>query len=453
MQSRRDHVHAYRFSTHRLSSALATGEPGTGEAPLRRADLGAAAGLAAGLLLVGGFALYGLISPGGNTAWRKPGTIIVEKETGNRYLLIGGVLRPTANLASAHLGAGPGAKVRLVSRNSLDGVPHGAPVGTPDAPDTLPQPSALLTGPWNLCLTPAAEDTVQADLAPRPGSPLDDGHRVLLTGPDGTPYVLWNSVKYPVAGRAALVALGLGNQSPVKAPAGWLAALPTGTPLAAAEIPGNGRPGPPVAGRPAEVGRLYRTGPADGRQHFVLRPDGLAPVSRTEFALLQADPGRPEATDLGTAEIAAAPSSADTGLLDRIPDLAAAPVWQGDRGRLCVRQRATGSSTATTVVLRDTADTSGRAALVPPGHGVYATELQPPGGDRRPRRYLITDQGRKYPLADDTAAGALGYGRATAQPVPPAVLDALPTGPVLAAAAGSPASTAVLSAPAGTGGQ
>ncbi|MFH8386872.1 type VII secretion protein EccB [Kitasatospora sp. NPDC018058] len=435
MQSRRDHVHAYRFSTNRLVAALATGDPGAGETPLHRADLGAAAGAAAGLLLVGGFALYGVISPGGDTAWRKPGTVIVEKETGNRYLLIGGVLRPTRNLASALLGAGQGATVRLVSRNSLAGVPTGAPVGTPDAPDALPRPSDLLSGPWQLCPAGGPGDAVQTDLAPGPATPLSDDRRALLSGPDDAAYVLWQGVKHPVGGRATLVALGLGDQSPLRVPAAWLAALPTGTALAAPDIPGRGQPGPAVAGRPAEVGRLFTAGPPDTGQHFVLRPDGLAPVSRTEFALLQAEPGTPAAAEIGTGDVTAAPSSADTSLLDRIPDLLTAPTWHGDRERLCVRQRATGTAVTTDVVLRDAPARSGATVLVPPGRGVLAAELQPRPGERRSRRYLITDQGLKYPLADDNAAGALGYGRVSAQTLPATVLDAVPAGPALAVAA------------------
>jgi len=48
------------------------------------------------VLLCGGFAVYGLINPGGATEWKQPGSIIVEKETGNRYLYLGGVVSLTS---------------------------------------------------------------------------------------------------------------------------------------------------------------------------------------------------------------------------------------------------------------------------------------------------------------------------------------------------------------------
>src|SRR5204862_174540 len=80
------------------------------------------------------FGMLGVVSPGGSTAWREPGAIIVEKETGSRFLLVDGVLRPVLNLASARLLAGAEAPVRSVSGKSLAGVPHGAAVGIPGAP-------------------------------------------------------------------------------------------------------------------------------------------------------------------------------------------------------------------------------------------------------------------------------------------------------------------------------
>ncbi|MEE4418872.1 type VII secretion protein EccB [Streptomyces bugieae] len=433
MQSRRDHVQAYRFSIGRLISAVVTGDPGNGESPTRRADLGAMIGLAVTALLIGGAAVYGLISPGANKSWRKPGSLIVEKETGTRYLFLDGVLRPTRNYASALLATGANPTVHSVPRDALRDVRRGAPIGIPDAPDSVPAPSELLHGAWNLCLGGRDEEAQQIDLAPGPDTALGGDRRILLADPDGAKYVLWKDTKYPVGDFSALVALGLGDREPMKAPAAWLAALPTGTALAPADIPRAGKPGPRVGGRPAKVGQLFRTGQAGASQNLVLRSDGLAPLTRTEAALLQARPGHPAPVEVTTADVAAARGSHDRTLLSRIPDLLSVAEWRGDRDRLCVRQKAAGTKVEATVVVRDGAVSPGAGVRVPPGRGMLVAELAPRPGEQMPRRYLITDQGRKYPLSDDATANALGYGRVAPLPVPRKVLDAVPSGPALVA--------------------
>ncbi|WP_077193682.1 type VII secretion protein EccB [Streptomyces lydicus] len=434
MQSRRDHVQAYRFSIGRLISAVVTGDPGNGESPTRRADLGAVIGLAVAALLIGGAAVYGLISPGADKSWRKPGSLIVEKETGTRYLFLDGVLRPTRNYASALLVAGANPTVRSISRDALREVRRGAPIGIPDAPDSVPAPAELLHGAWNVCLDGRDKEAVQIDFAPGPDTELGDDRRILLADPDGAKYVLWKDSKYPVRDFSALVALGLGDHEPMEAPTAWLSDLPTGTALAPADIPGAGKPGPRVGGRPAKVGQLFRTGQAGASQYLVLRSDGLAPLTRTEAALLQARPGHPAPVEVATADVAAARGSDDRTLLGRLPDLLSVAEWRGDRDRLCVRQRASGTKVKATVVVRDGAVSSGAGVRVPPGRGMYAAELAPRKGEQAPRRYLITDQRRKYPLTDDATAYALGYGRVAPLPVPRKVLDAVPSGPALAAA-------------------
>ena len=55
-----------------------------------------------------------------------------------------------------------------------------------------------------------------------------------------------------------------------------------------------------------------------------------------------------------------------------------------------------------------------------PAPGVYGAGL-----------YLVTDDGAKYPVAGEAAAGALGLPVSAAVPVPADLLALLPTGPVL----------------------
>jgi type VII secretion protein EccB len=433
MQSRRDHLHAYEFAIGRLASALVTGETGTGHAPMRRANLGSMLGVLVTVLLTIGFVVFGFLSPGGNTAWGRPGSIVVEKETGTRYLYLGGVLRPTANYASALLAVGDQATVRIVSRKSLSGVRHGAPIGIPGAPDVLPQEPALLTGAWSFCLHPGIPKDRVIDFSP-------DGHaeavppnrRISMIDPNGVNYVLWNGTKYPLGGHSALVALGMDSHNPIAAPSNWLDALPTGTKLAPAPIPKAGTPGHQVAGAPAKVGQLFQTTAAGIRHYYVLRADGIAPITATESALLAAGTGGHAPRRVASPDIAAVNASADRSLLNRIPDLLSDSDFTADGAALCLKQSLTDGTTHSTVV-RETGQAAapGTRIMVPAGRGLIAIPPKESPNDTTPQPYLISDRGVKYPLAADGAVKALGYANAVPRTLPKPLLDLLPSGPLL----------------------
>ncbi|MFB9840700.1 type VII secretion protein EccB, partial [Actinoallomurus acaciae] len=101
MHNRRDQVHAHGFMVGRLVSALLRAEPDMAVPPLRRSWSGLIIGAIVAALAVGGVAVLAVISPGGASAWRKPGTLILDKDTGTRFVLAGGRLRPVLNYASA----------------------------------------------------------------------------------------------------------------------------------------------------------------------------------------------------------------------------------------------------------------------------------------------------------------------------------------------------------------
>ncbi|MEU3862020.1 type VII secretion protein EccB [Streptomyces sp. NPDC028722] len=456
MQSRRDHVHAYQFATGRLAAALVTGEPATGEPPARRSVLGVILGVLLAVLACAGFAVYGLLKPGGNTAWAKPNAIVVEKETGTRFLYVDGVLHPVANYASALLGAaggGGGTSVHTVSRNSLAGVRRGAQIGIPAAPDSVPEATALLTGDWTRCLTPGRNKGETLDFAPgdRPAARAPvTGRRALLRAADGTQYLLWNGVRYRLGGRSTLIALQLDGLDPLPVPGDWLAALPAGPTVGAADVPGRGGRGPRVGDRPARIGDVFTSG-ADGKgaaQFYVLRSDGLAALTRTEFQLLATSKGAAEPREVTPRDIAAAGGSADRSLLHRLPDFLSGPVLRPGAAAVCLRQHVTGGTEVhTAVTLEERPAATAPPVDVPVGHGLLAQALPLPPRGVAPQVYLVTELGVKYPLADLDTASALGFGGGQARPVPRAVLDLLPTGPALSRAG---ALAAVTAHPSGT---
>ncbi|WP_405746012.1 type VII secretion protein EccB [Streptomyces sp. NBC_01525] len=434
MQTRRDQLQAYQFAMGRLATALVSGDPGMGESPTRRSALGTLFSAGIAVLLCAGFWVYGLVSPGGNTSWRQAGSIIVEEETGNRYLYLGGELRPVRNYASALLIAGNGATVQSVSRNSLAGVRHGAPVGIAEAPDSVPAASALLSGVWNRCLRPDVSGGQVLDFDPADrSSAIPDNRRVLLSAPGGTPYLLWHGTKYRVPSRAALIALGLDDQQPLAAPKNWLSAVPTGVTLAPADIPGLGKTAGKVAGHAVTVGQLFESIAGGVDHHYVMRSDGVAPISATESALLAAQPGAAVALRMDASDIAVTPVSSDRTMMKRLPDVLNVRTLDAAESVICLRQRTRGESLRNEVVVESGAAASGaRHVLIPPGGGVLAVEqAQSSPQSATQRMYLINEQGMAYPLANDQARQALGYGRASALPLPEAVLGLLRRGPVL----------------------
>lgn len=433
MQSRRDHVQAHQFATNRLTSALITGDPGRGQTPFRRASLGLIAGIVIAALLSGGSVIYGLIDPASAaTTWRQQGSVVVDEQTGTRFVYLDGMLHPTANYASAVLVAGATATVHAVPHSALAHVPVGDTIGITGAPEMLP--AAMLPGTWAVCLAPGSAHGAVLDLAPgRHATSPTAGRLMLVAGPTGEQYVLWNGRKYPVAERAVLVAFGLGNQAPLQAPAGWLADLATGPALASPPITKLGTPGFPVAGRPAWIGTVFDASAAGADQFYVLLSTGLAPLSRTEAALLEASGRVGPVQHVNPAVVAAAPASPDHSLLSGLPDMLAGTAYQPGGAALCIRQTAPGSRSGDTVIT-DSAAAAATGVIVPAGTGMI---VQPPSsnGFTAQPAYLVTDTGRKYALTDSNATAALGYSNVTPQVMPASILSLIPPGPALSVAA------------------
>lgn len=450
MQTQRDHVHAYRFLMGRMSSSLVLGDPASAEVPARRAVVGIIIGLVLALLIAIGFGVYGFLVPGGNTEWQVDGAIIVEEETGTRFINVGGVLHPTLNYASAKLLQGPDAssEVTSLSQASLTGAPRGVPVGIPDAPQVLPQPENLVGSHWLTCLPGSVGDTeadsteLSVNFDPAvPAEPLPPDRYVLVQSAEGSQYLLWGGAKYRVADPTVPVALGMATVQPVPAPQPWLDALPDGPALAPAAIDGAGTRGPAVGTGAHRVGQLFEQRAANGDvQLFVLRDDGLAPLSQTEFLLLDAAEGSREPIRIDAAAVASAPRSADRSLTRRLPELSAAR-WQ-DRGAnaICLRQVPAGERVASQVVFAgpDVAvgQGGGTGVHLRPGTGVVVAAVPVPHGRRMPDRYLITD-GEKYLLPDDDSMRALGYSGVPVRPMANDLLDTVPSGPALSRAAAS----------------
>ena len=448
MQTKKDHVHAYQTLVGRMSSALLLGDTNYSEAPARRALMGMVFGVVLALLIGVAFWVYGLINPGGNMAWKKPNAILVEKESGARFVYEQGQLVPVLNHASAMLLKGAGAKVESISRASLDALERGRPVGIPDAPDPVPPASSLMAGHWLLCLPRSGGLEVEGtglmsmNADPDvPSAPVAGNEYLWVASPEGQQYVVWANQKLRLTDPLVPLALGLGGGKPPVAPPAWLSSLPDGPEVGPAVIPQQGKKNVTVGGTPRPVGTVVRHVAGNGAENFsVLREDGLAPMSRTEAVLLQAKNGG-TAVEIGSEMLASAPHSGDDSLVKRVPDLLASkPVPAGERA-FCLRQQPVGVDVASQAVTVDRLDAgfgmNERIGVrARPGTGVLAASVPAPKGPgAKPDRYLITDRGLKYRLADDDSISALGFGGVAPVPVAAGVLAQIPNGPSLSRAA------------------
>jgi type VII secretion protein EccB len=434
MQTRKDHLHAYRFAVGRLATALVTGDATRSDAPMRRSSVGSFFSVGIALLLCVGFGVYGLIAPVPDQSWRASGSYIVEKETGNRYLYLGGVLRPIRNYSSLLLYT-RNPIAHTVSRADVNGIPRGSAIGIPGAPDEVPAAAQVLGGDWTRCLRPQLTDGQSVDFGPAGlTTPIPADSQALLAAPDGARYVLWRGVKYPVPAQSTLVALGLDGDRQIAAPADWLAQLPSGRPLTAVLPAGLGTSVGEVAGRPVTVGQLFTTTMAGERSYYVMTRDGVARTNATESTLLAAVDGIPEPRDVSASALAAVRVSADRDLAGALPDVSGAPGVSTDSQAVCLAQHSDASAALTTQVVleRGAAATGNRRILVPPGHGlVVRSREQVLNKDSQPQTYLVTDDGTAYELAGDDVTAALGLSGSVSV-LPSSVIALLPTGPVLA---------------------
>jgi type VII secretion protein EccB len=461
MHNRRDQVNAHGFMVGRLVSALLHAEPDTAVPPLRRSWSGLVIGSLVAVLAVAGFGVLGVVSPGGASTWRKPGTLVLDKQTGTRYVFAGGRLRPVLNYASARLLLGAKLTVASVASKSLKDVPRGGPVGIVGAPDALPGPKAQ-KAPWLACATttgsrPALSLSIGRAADERP---VSTRQAVLVRSSDGTTYLITGGHRLRVTAPWVTRALGFSDDTAVGVRDAWLDTMPAGPDLPPPVTPGIGGNAPVLDGHPAKVGQVFVSHGAGDPRYYLLAAGGLQPVTQTAAALILSDPrtakgypGTVAAVELGPAALAASKVLAAPSWTSALPAAPPTPDAVGAGRMPCVRSVPAGTlaetslvtvparpvTAANTVATSAGGTSSGTAAtgdriadevVVEPRAGMLARTLPAPGipGEGL---YLVTEDGAKFPVANTDAATALGYSAPAAVAVPTDLLALLPTGPVL----------------------
>lgn len=470
MWTRREQHQAYQFLTRRIVSAIMSGEPETSELPMRRFAVTLIIGVAVAALVAAGFGIYGLLFPGGGRPAEN--VIILERETGAKYVYLDGQLHPVLNWTSARLIVNqPNPTVRTLSRSSLRDLPRGRPVGIANAPDALPDKASLVGLPWSVCSAPRSTTSITlathvlVGRVPAGGVPLADGEGVLVTaGANPQRYLVWRDRRLLVPDNATVAALGWAGVRPAPVAEAFLDTLPVGPDVAAPDITGTGqRTSHTIAGANTTIGQLFR---ASG-QDYVMLPDGLAPVGKLSVRLWAATGRRiTETSAQEVGRLLRDTTVEPPGLPTEIPSAHGAD----DRFAMAclVYRGATELERPVTVesfsrveegmALPDVPAPAEGSDGVPAadrvelagGRGALAATLTSPGATAAGSAFLVTDQGIKYPLPRvnlSTVQGALGFAGVPPVPVPNAVLALIPTGPALDPEAATRFSVAVTPAP------
>lgn len=465
MSSRRDQLQAYQFQVQRAVSALVTRETDPEQPPFRRSTSALVAGIVLAVVALVGVGVYGVIVPGGNNTWRTQSSVIVEKETGTRYVYLDGRLHPVTNYVSALLVLGQHSPTLSVSHNSLVGVPRGPLIGIPDAPDALPGPDRLLAGSWSLCSAPATDvsgspieqSVLLAGATPSGGSGLGDRALLVRLASTGDRYLIWHGFRHHIDDYGSVgTGLALTNQPWATVGQAWLDVLPDGAPLSPIAVGQTGTLSTAVPGRSdIRVGMLLVVRTQDGgQQYYLAGPDSLAPITEAQYDIQRAYPstmaaypsGTPTAVALDPSLAAAARRiDAPATAADSAPNARPAIAGVSDTATTVCATVAPGGSVPQLIVgptLPPTdplAVTGGRSAAgtpladrvyVPAGWAALVDAMpspQAPSGTLA----VVTDEGRCYPLASPDVLKILGYDAAQPVRMPAGMVARLPQGPSL----------------------
>lgn len=443
MQTRRDQLAAYRYSVRRVMSALMGSDPEQAEQPMRRIASATLAGILVAVLCLTGAGFYGRMR-GGPSTWQRSDVLIVERETGSRYVWTGSELRPVLNYTSARLLLKqPDAQTVKVSRSAIAGARRGAPVGITGAPDSLPDARHVVKAPWAVCATQGEDDAVSTLIIGTRvnGTALGDDSLLVRSGSE--PFLIWHGKRLPVTAND-LRSLGLDGQRALAVPAPWINALPAGPDLVPPRIAGRGGAGTDVAGKRTRIGDVVRATSAAGVQWYASLADGLSPISETQALLLTGSQGA-ALVDATTADVndsrnsqhrlesidtpALKPTLAASGVGTPVcvetvagdGTVPASPVvsFGGDLGIL-IPARPEGSPTTQTV----------DQLVIEPGH-VAVVSMLTSGDDAAPGMFLITDAGLRFAVPVADVAAWLGYSSVRPLPIPSRLLALVPQGPAL----------------------
>jgi type VII secretion protein EccB len=281
--------------------------------------------------------------------------------------------------------------------------------------------------------------------APTGPSRLSADQGLLASDPSGAQeFLLWHGRRYAIQRPQAVVPAlfgALATATPVNA--AWLNTLPAGTDIAPLAVPGQGTDSPGVPGR--RVGDLLVAGSGAGPQYYLVRADGVEPITVLQKDILLAQfPGAP--VPVGLSDVAGLPRSQSAGAGDGVTDPPQSPpalATPAAGDSVCAVSSDAHSAPALTVGSPpagvDAAVPTGPSGvgtgvadevLVPSGHVAVVRAMASPDAVSG-AYYVVADLGVRYFVASDAVLKALGYDPAAATDVPASLLTLVPSGPAL----------------------
>lgn len=324
MPSRRDQVQSYQFFVQRMTSALLARDPDPAVAPFRRLGGAGLGGIMVAVLCLAAVGVFGLIVPGGSTGWRDGESVIVEKETGARYVYRDGQLHPVVNYSSALLAMEAFVPITSVSRNSLMGTARAGRIGIPDAPDALPEAKRILDGAWTLCSQAVRDQSgalvtttvLTVGRPPVGGRAAGDGALLVRDADTDRLHLVWRDQRHELVDEEiVLEGLTLRSEPVVLVGGAWLNALPAGEPIGTRGVAGRGDSSSALPD--AVTGRIYVVeNQAGARQYYLAERNRLVPLTALQTEVLMADPrtrdaydgDRPQALPVDAATVVGAPA-------------------------------------------------------------------------------------------------------------------------------------------------
>jgi type VII secretion protein EccB len=472
MATRKDLLDAFTFSRRRMiSNVLQPSSTGTDEAaprPVRNFT----AGITLAIVLVLVFLLIGVFK--GNGASASTNVLLLDKDTGGRYIVQNGRAYPVANVASAELVLNSPMTVQTVSDSAITklGKTVGPTVGIPGLPDFLPSATDLDLNTWTACSVPATAtaSTTQLGVGYGAATPLGQNQGLVVRDTaTGTYYVLTNGRKYPIDAQYAptttntntvLTALGWIVMNGVRANDNFLATIPSGGALTVPIVTDAGHAlGPAVNGGNVftKVGQYGTLSVGNGTtDYLIMTSRGVAQVSAFAYTLYRNGAG----TSLGVGSISQIGSITTTqstvGLINGTSgDWPSAPVslQNGDTNNMGSADICATSSNGAVTLSTTNALAFGNGGTSPQqptaaqadtvyvkgGHGVIVSASD---GGAAGKHYLVTDTGLRYQLdsalvtqgtstspSSVSAQSRLGYDKVKALTLPSAWIQLIQEGP------------------------
>ncbi|MCD2188886.1 type VII secretion protein EccB [Actinomycetospora soli] len=426
MAGRRELIESEDFQRRRGVAALVRGDDLAVEDVVRRPNAALLAGLVVVVLVAAVSAATAFLTDRAPDGWRDEGTVVLDRETGARYLATDGLLRPAPTLTAALLAGGRRGEPVLVPHARVLTVPVGTALpddGSPQLPPAVAGPvplAACVTGPDR-----DAPDQVAVHVGPVVGpATAFTGFLARASGTSDT--VLIAGGRTHLVDPQALPLLGWSPGQVREVPGPWLGLLPR-----AGTLSPRAAPGPVVA-------------TTEGARYVLDRGRARLVADETTARLLPA----PERTVVAD-EVLRLPAGPVVGIVD-VPS---APPVVPDREDAAVPCVTRGGDDPTLQVLGGVAApglgpgperllAGGARSVrvtwhVPPGAGAL---LAPPEFDAATRPsgravdegMVLVDAGLGFPVADDEALRALGYARGQVLPIGRPWFALLAAGPRLA---------------------